>query len=124
MGAGQVSEALLTKPAPIFHGERDERKRESSQLHDFAMQVQQHIYIYIYIYKCIHMYICTYTYLCMYVYIYTCIYVYIYQQMRESSQLHDFTMQVAYTHIYYILVYIYISISIYICLHICIYMYI
>lgn len=36
----QVPEILLTKPDPIFHGERDERKRESSQLHDFAMQAR------------------------------------------------------------------------------------
>eukprot|EP00962_Isochrysis_galbana_P014750 scaffold4225_cov101-Isochrysis_galbana.AAC.1 len=36
----QVPEMLLTKPDPIFHGERDERKRESSQLHDFAMQAR------------------------------------------------------------------------------------
>ena len=39
VSAGQVPEVLLAKPDPIFHGERDERKRESSQLHDFAMQV-------------------------------------------------------------------------------------
>lgn len=38
--AQQVPEVLQTKPDPIFHGERDERKRESSQLHDFAMQAR------------------------------------------------------------------------------------
>lgn len=35
----QVPEPLLTKPDPVFHGERDERKREAAELYDFAMQV-------------------------------------------------------------------------------------
>jgi len=39
LSAQQVPDVLLTKPDPIFHGERDERKRESCQLHDFAMMV-------------------------------------------------------------------------------------
>eukprot|EP00316_Scyphosphaera_apsteinii_P020151 CAMPEP_0119315070 /NCGR_PEP_ID=MMETSP1333-20130426/34355_1 /TAXON_ID=418940 /ORGANISM="Scyphosphaera apsteinii, Strain RCC1455" /LENGTH=639 /DNA_ID=CAMNT_0007320299 /DNA_START=127 /DNA_END=2047 /DNA_ORIENTATION=- len=35
----QLPEQLLTKPDPVFHGERDERKREAAELYDFAMQV-------------------------------------------------------------------------------------
>jgi len=35
----QVSEVLLIKPDPVFHGERDERKREGAQLYDFPMMV-------------------------------------------------------------------------------------
>ena len=42
LSAQQVPDVLLTKPDPIFHGERDERKRESCQLHDFAMMAPAH----------------------------------------------------------------------------------
>eukprot|EP00965_Chrysotila_dentata_P122906 4062578-Pleurochrysis_carterae.AAC.1 len=28
----------MVKPDPVFHGERDERKREAAQLYDFSMQ--------------------------------------------------------------------------------------
>jgi len=35
----QVAEVLLIKPDPVFHGERDERKREAARLYDFSMQV-------------------------------------------------------------------------------------
>ena len=39
VNASGIPEALLIKPEPIFHGERDERKREASQLYEFTMQV-------------------------------------------------------------------------------------
>jgi len=35
----KLPEALLVKPDPVFHGERDERKREAAALFDFSMQV-------------------------------------------------------------------------------------
>jgi len=34
-----VPEVLMLKPDPVFHGERDERRREAAELYDFAMQV-------------------------------------------------------------------------------------
>mmetsp|Transcript_29680 Transcript_29680/g.70494 ORF Transcript_29680/g.70494 Transcript_29680/m.70494 type:complete len:602 (+) Transcript_29680:36-1841(+) len=39
ISSSQVSGELLTKPDPVFHGERDERQREAAPVYEFPMHV-------------------------------------------------------------------------------------
>ena len=39
VSSSTVAQDLLVKPDPVFHGERDERKRESAPIHEFPMTV-------------------------------------------------------------------------------------
>jgi hypothetical protein len=40
ISSSQVSGELLTKPDPVFHGERDERQREAAPVYEFPMHVR------------------------------------------------------------------------------------
>ena len=40
ISSSQVAGELLTKPDPVFHGERDERQREAAPVYEFPMHVR------------------------------------------------------------------------------------
>ncbi len=39
VSSSQVPQALLSKPDPVFHGERDDKKREAAHVYEFPMDV-------------------------------------------------------------------------------------